>query len=119
MASEHLWGMPDPDIAEAAEVAAWRAGHAGRLSKGPEAVMEQVAASNVEFDGSLRPTGSSSGRRTPNRGVTGRRKPTGTLSGLRGRRKPNHDPHPEVTAMTLTINDTTMTSDQTTHTARH
>ena len=32
--------------------------------------------------------------------------------------KPNHDPHPEVTAMTLTINDTTMTSDQTTHVAR-
>ncbi len=30
--------------------------------------------------------------------------------------KPNHDPDPEVTAMTLTINDTTMTSDQTTHT---
>src|ERR1700735_510138 len=26
--------------------------------------------------------------------------------------KPNHDPHPEVTTMTLTINDTTMTSDQ-------
>ncbi len=33
--------------------------------------------------------------------------------------KPDHDPHPEVTAMTLTINDTTMTSDQTAHTARH
>ena len=33
--------------------------------------------------------------------------------------KPNHDPHPEVDAMTLTINDTTMTSDQTAHTARH
>ena len=33
--------------------------------------------------------------------------------------KPNHDPDPEVTAMTLTINDTTMTSDQTAHTARH
>ena len=33
--------------------------------------------------------------------------------------KPNHDPHPEVTAMTLTINDATMTSDQTPHTARH
>jgi hypothetical protein len=32
--------------------------------------------------------------------------------------KPNHDPHPEVTAMTLTINDTTMTSDQNPHTAR-
>ena len=32
--------------------------------------------------------------------------------------KPNHDPHPEVTAMTLTINDTTMTSDQTAHAAR-
>ena len=32
--------------------------------------------------------------------------------------KPNHDPDPEVTAMTLTINDTTMTSDQTAHTAR-
>ena len=32
--------------------------------------------------------------------------------------KPNHDPDPEVTAMTLTINDTTMTSDQTPHTAR-
>ena len=53
MASEHLWGMPDPDIAEAAEVAAWRAGHADLLSKGPEAVMEQVAASNVEFDREL------------------------------------------------------------------
>jgi len=33
--------------------------------------------------------------------------------------KPNHDPHLEVTAMTLTINDTTMTSDQNPHTARH
>ena len=33
--------------------------------------------------------------------------------------KPNHDRDPEVTAMTLTINDTTMTSDQTAHTARH
>ena len=33
--------------------------------------------------------------------------------------KPNHDPDPEATAMTLTINDTTMTSDQTPHTARH
>jgi len=32
--------------------------------------------------------------------------------------KPNHDPDPEVTAMTLTINDTTMISDQTPHTAR-
>ena len=32
--------------------------------------------------------------------------------------KPNHDRNPEVTAMTLTINDTTMTSDQTAHTAR-
>ena len=32
--------------------------------------------------------------------------------------KPNHDPDPEDTAMTLTINDTTMTSDQTPHTAR-
>jgi hypothetical protein len=30
----------------------------------------------------------------------------------------NHDPAPEVSAMTLTINDTTMTSDQTPHTAR-
>jgi hypothetical protein len=28
------------------------------------------------------------------------------------------NPDPEVTSMTLTINDTTMTSDQTTHTAR-
>ena len=33
--------------------------------------------------------------------------------------KPNHDPDPEVSAMTLTITDTTMTSDQTAHTARH
>ena len=32
--------------------------------------------------------------------------------------KPNHDPHLEVTAMTLIINDTTMTSDQNPHTAR-
>ena len=32
--------------------------------------------------------------------------------------KPNHDPDPEVTAMTLAINDTAMTSDQTAHTAR-
>ena len=32
--------------------------------------------------------------------------------------KPNRDPDPEVTAMTLTISDTTMTSDQTPHTAR-
>jgi hypothetical protein len=33
--------------------------------------------------------------------------------------KPNHDPDPEVIPMTLTINDTTMTSDQTAHTARY
>ena len=32
--------------------------------------------------------------------------------------KPNHDPDPEDDPMTLTINDTTMTSDQTAHTAR-
>jgi hypothetical protein len=32
--------------------------------------------------------------------------------------KPNHDPDPEVTAMSLTITDTTMTSDHSTHTAR-
>src|SRR5271165_280880 len=32
--------------------------------------------------------------------------------------KPNHDPDPKDTAMTLTINDTIMTSDQTGHTAR-
>jgi hypothetical protein len=31
--------------------------------------------------------------------------------------KPNHDPDPEVTAMTLTINETAMISDQTAHTA--
>jgi hypothetical protein len=31
---------------------------------------------------------------------------------------PNPEPDPEVTIMTLTINDTTMTSDQTAHTAR-
>jgi hypothetical protein len=32
--------------------------------------------------------------------------------------KPNRDPDPEVTAMTLTINDIAMTSDQTAHAAR-
>jgi hypothetical protein len=32
--------------------------------------------------------------------------------------KPNHDPDPEVTAMSLSINDTAMTSDRTAHTAR-
>ena len=53
MASEHLWGVPAPDIAEAAEIAAWRTGHADLLSKSPEAVMEQVAASNAEFDREL------------------------------------------------------------------
>ena len=32
--------------------------------------------------------------------------------------KPNHDPHQKVTIMPLTINDTTLTSDQNPHTAR-
>jgi hypothetical protein len=32
--------------------------------------------------------------------------------------KPNHDPHQNVTIMPLTINDTTLTSDQNPHTAR-
>jgi hypothetical protein len=36
---------------------------------------------------------------------------------LNSARKPNHDPDPKVTAMTLTINDTVITSDQTTHSA--
>jgi hypothetical protein len=50
MASEHLWGAPAPDIAEAADLAAWRAEYADLLSKGPGAVMEEVAAGNAEFD---------------------------------------------------------------------
>ena len=36
---------------------------------------------------------------------------------LNSARKPNHDPDPKVTAMTLTTNDAVMTSDQTTHSA--
>jgi hypothetical protein len=50
MASEHLWGVSSPDPAEAADLAAWRAEYADLLSKGAAAVMEQVAASNAEFD---------------------------------------------------------------------
>jgi hypothetical protein len=53
MASEFLWGAPIVDDAVAAELAAWRADHADLLSKGPEAVMEEVAASNAEFDREL------------------------------------------------------------------
>ncbi len=48
MASEALLGEPMPDIAEAAGLAAWRADYADLLSKGAEAVMEQVAT-NAEF----------------------------------------------------------------------
>jgi hypothetical protein len=50
MASEAQWGVPIPDIAEAADIAAWRAGYADLLSKGAEAVQEQIAASNAAFD---------------------------------------------------------------------
>lgn len=49
MASEARWGVPIPDIAEEADLAAWRADYADLLSKGAEAVMEQVAATRAEF----------------------------------------------------------------------
>ena len=50
MAAEALWGAPVPDIAEEADMAAWRAEYAALLSKGPEAVMEDAAASRAAFD---------------------------------------------------------------------
>ena len=49
MASEVLWGVPAPDIDEAAAIAAWRGEHADLLSKGPEAVMERVHAIRADF----------------------------------------------------------------------
>ena len=50
MASEAKWGAPIPDIAEAADIAIWRADYADLLSKGAEAVREEIAASNAEFE---------------------------------------------------------------------
>ena len=50
MASEAGWGTPAPGIAEETDVAAWRSEYADLLAKGPEAVMQEAAASNAEFD---------------------------------------------------------------------
>jgi hypothetical protein len=50
MASEAKWGAPVPDIAEEADMAAWRAEYADLLAKGPEAVMREAGASNAAFD---------------------------------------------------------------------
>jgi hypothetical protein len=50
MASEALRGAPVPDIAEEADVAAWRAEYADLLGKGAEAVREEAAASRAAFD---------------------------------------------------------------------
>jgi hypothetical protein len=49
MASEAKWGVSIPDITEAADIAAWRADYADLLSKGAEAVREEIAATNAEF----------------------------------------------------------------------
>jgi hypothetical protein len=49
MASEALRGVSAPDIAEAADLAAWRAGYADLLSKGPETVMEHAGATRAGF----------------------------------------------------------------------
>jgi hypothetical protein len=49
MSSEALRGVSAPDIAEAADLAAWRAEYADLLSKGPEAVMEHVDATRADF----------------------------------------------------------------------
>jgi hypothetical protein len=50
IAAEALWGAPIPDIAEEADMTAWRSAYADLLAKGPEAVMQDAAASNAEFD---------------------------------------------------------------------
>ena len=50
MAAEAKWGAPIPDTAEEADMAAWRSEYADLLAKGPEAVMQDAAASNAAFD---------------------------------------------------------------------
>ena len=50
MAAEMKWGVPIPDITEEADVAAWRADYADLLSKGVQAVKEEIAVSNAEFE---------------------------------------------------------------------
>ena len=50
IATQAKCDAPIPDIAEEADMAAWRSEYAGLLRKGPEAVMQEAAASNAEFD---------------------------------------------------------------------